>query len=256
MPPEAVPEADLGEPTTVILVRHGRTEDTDQRRARGGAQAGPALNAPGRLQAARLAQVLGRLLAGTGPDAGGLGPAGEYGDAPGWFLARPAAILTSPLLRARQTAHALGPVLDLEPRPDAAWAELSLGDWDGLGYAEIAAGWPGEFRQWRHSPSVAPPGGESMDDVAKRVSAARDRLIEDYPGQAVVVVSHTAPIRTVIARALDAGPVALWRLRINPTSVSVVRFWADGGCEVAAVNSTVALSSFPPPLDPHFPGSI
>jgi broad specificity phosphatase PhoE len=153
------------------------------------------------------------------------------------------AVISSPLLRARQTASAVATALDLEPQMDDDWAEVGLGDWDGLSYAEIAAGWPEQYRDWRRSTAVAPPNGESLDDVAQRVAGACDRLVRAHPGRTVVVLSHTAPIRIVLARALTAGPAALWRLRIDPTSVSGLRFWADGGCEVAGVNSTAHLRS-------------
>jgi probable phosphoglycerate mutase len=232
--------ADLGSPTTLILVRHGRTDDIDQRRVRGGDGAGPSLNAAGRRQVERLAQVLAES-AGQAESADCAKPAdraesldrAESADGAG----RPGVIVASPLLRAWQTATALGEALGLAPVADDDWAELSLGEWDGLSYAEIAAGWPTQYRAWRASTAVAPPLGESLDDVGTRVAAARERLVRDYPGQRVIVVSHTAPIRTVIAGALDAGPAALWQLRIDPARVSVVRFWTDGGCEVASVNT-------------------
>jgi ribonuclease H / adenosylcobalamin/alpha-ribazole phosphatase len=232
--------ADLGVPTTVILVRHGRTDYTDLRRACGGDSAGPELNAGGRRQAQLLAHALvdhvGRLLRDAQPrpetQMAGLAMAEPLGG-------QPVAVLSSPLLRARQTATVLGGALGLEPQIDADWAEVALGDWDGLSYAEIAEGWPAEYRAWRASTSAAPPHGESLDDVEKRVNAACDRLVQAHPGETVLVVSHTAPIRTVIARALQAGPAALWRLRVDPTAVSVIRFWVDGGCEVGCVNSVV-----------------
>jgi broad specificity phosphatase PhoE len=161
-------------------------------------------------------------------------PAAEFGG-------RPVAVVASPLLRARQTAAALASALGLEPQFDPGWAEVALGDWDGLDYAAMASGWPDRFRDWQGSTAVAPPNGESLDDVAHRVGAARDRLVAAHQGRTVVVVSHTAPIRTVLAQALAAGSAALWRLRIDPTALSVVRFWADGGCEVATVNSALHL---------------
>jgi probable phosphoglycerate mutase len=229
---------DLGEATTLILVRHGRTDDTDRCLARGRDTAGPALNAAGRRQAQQLAQVLAdHAAARTGIEP----PVGE----PPWAQvlgARPVAVLAAPLLRARQTATVLGAALGLEPVIDDRWAEVLLGDWDGLGYAQIADGWPVEYRAWRASTAAAPPHGESLDDVAKRVDTACDRLVVAHPGQTLVVVTHTAPIRTVIARALDAGPAALWRLRVEPAAVSIVRFWTDGGCEVSTVNSTAHLA--------------
>jgi ribonuclease H / adenosylcobalamin/alpha-ribazole phosphatase len=228
----SVEAVDLGEPTTLILVRHGRTDDTDQHRARGGGSAGPALNIPGQRQVKQVAQLLADHAASD-----------SAAESPGQSLlgTRPVAVVASPLLRSRQTATVLARALSLEAEFDHDWAEVSLGDWDGLGYAAMAAGWPDQFRDWRRSTAVAPPNGESLDDVAKRVGAACDRLLTAYPGQTVVVVSHTAPIRTVLARALAAGPAALWRLRVDPTAVSVVRFWADGGCEVATVNSAAHL---------------
>jgi broad specificity phosphatase PhoE/ribonuclease HI len=210
----------------------GATDDTDQHRARGGGSAGPALNIPGQRQVKQVAQLLADHAASD-----------SAAESPGQSLlgTRPVAVVASPLLRSRQTATVLARALSLEAEFDHDWAEVSLGDWDGLGYAAMAAGWPDQFRDWRRSTAVAPPNGESLDDVAKRVGAACDRLLTAYPGQTVVVVSHTAPIRTVLARALAAGPAALWRLRVDPTAVSVVRFWADGGCEVATVNSAAHL---------------
>jgi probable phosphoglycerate mutase len=144
--------------------------------------------------------------------------------------------VSSPLRRARRTAEVIAAALGVAPGVDAAWAELSLGEWDGLGHAQIAAGWPAEYVAWRADPAATPPGGESIEDVARRVRAARDRLVAAHPGGTVLVVSHTAPIRAVVADALDAGPAAMWRLRIDPASMTVLRYWADGGCEVAAVN--------------------
>ena len=238
----AVEAADLGEPTTVVLVRHGRTDDTDQHRARGGGTVGPALNIPGQRQARQVAQLLGDHAEARGssdPAEGWTSSAESLAES--LLGTRPAAVVASPLLRSRQTAIAIAEALGLEPQFDRDWAEVALGDWDGLGYAEMASGWPENFRDWRRSTAVSPPNGESLDDVVKRVGAACDRLVIAHPGRTVVVVSHTAPIRTVLARALAAGPAALWRLRVDPTGVSVVRFWADGGCEVATVNSVAHL---------------
>ena len=247
----SVEAVDLGEPTTVILVRHGRTDDTDQHRARGGGTDGPALNIPGQRQAGQLARLLTEHAQAQADRAAASGSAAtaftasavSAAESPAESLlgTRPVAVIASPLLRSRQTAIVLAEALGLEPQFEGDWAEVSLGDWDGLGYAEMAAGWPDTFRDWRRSTAVAPPNGESLDEVAKRVGAACDRLVTAYPGQTVVVVSHTAPIRTVLARALAAGPAALWRLRVDPTAISVVRFWADGGCEVATVNSAAHL---------------
>ncbi len=200
--------ADLGRPTTLLLVRHGSTDDSE-RVVRGGDTDGPPLNDDGWQQAGALARAL----------------------APGNH------IVSSPMLRARQTAAVLAEELGMGPGEiDSAWAEELLGEWDGLGYAEITRRWPHEYQAWWGSTAIAPPGGESLDSVKARTAQACDRLLAERPGQTVIVVSHTAPIRALIARALDAGPAALWRLRLEPASVSVIRYWADGGIQVAGVN--------------------
>ena len=206
-------EADLGRPTTLWLVRHARTEDTG-RVLRGGHTDGPDLDPEGRRQAERLARRL------TDPGGG----------------VRPVTVVSAPALRARRTAWALAETLDLPVRVDDDWAEVRLGEWDGLGYAEIAARWPEDYRRWRGSTAVAPPGGESLDDVFARIATARAALVAAHSGRAVLVVTHTAPVRTVLAQALEAGPAAMWRLRVDPAGLSVVRYWRDGGCEVAGVN--------------------
>lgn len=224
------PAPDSGPPATLILLRHGSTEDIEHQRVRGGDGDGPALTRAGREQVRRAAGLLADQLKRTSssPSPAPGSPASPSCDV---------VLVASPALRARHSADLVAEKLGLSVKLDAGWSEVALGDWDGLGYGEIAARWPAEYRAWLGSSSVAPPHGESMDDVAQRVAAARDRLIGDHPGRTTIVLTHTAPIRTVLASALDAGPAALWRLRIDPASVSVVRYWSDGGCEVGVVNS-------------------
>lgn len=215
--------ADLGEPTVLLLVRHGRTPLTEQRRMSGVGGADPALSDAGREDAAGAAS----LLAALG------GPASGVPD-----VACVDAVVCSPLRRTRQTAGIIGDRLGLPVTPIDGWAEIAFGAWDGLTYGEIAARWPDELAAWQGSVSVAPPSGESLADHATRIRAARAELVAAHPGRTVVVVAHVTPIRCVVAEALDAGPAALWRTRISPASVTAVRYWTDGGVEVLAVNRT------------------
>jgi probable phosphoglycerate mutase len=145
-------------------------------------------------------------------------------------------VICSPLNRARQTAEAVAARLGLPVTADDAWTEIGFGAWDGLTYRQIADRWPAELAAWQGATTVAPPGGESLDEHAARIGAARDAVLARYPGRVVVVVAHTTPVRCVVADALDAGPAALWRTRIDPGSVSAVRYWADGNLEVLTVN--------------------
>jgi ribonuclease H / adenosylcobalamin/alpha-ribazole phosphatase len=209
------------EPTTLLLVRHASTEWTASRRVCGGDDAGPALSDEGVEEARRLAKALA---------------AGELAA----LVPEPVAVVSSPQLRARQTADVLAAGLPGMPDPavteDDAWGELRFGAWHGLTYAEVRAGWADEFRAWAGSTTATPPGGESLDALAARVAAATGELAVRHPGAAVLVVSHVGPVRAAVAGALGDAAGAYWRLRVSPASLSVVRRWPDGGAEVAAVN--------------------
>jgi ribonuclease H / adenosylcobalamin/alpha-ribazole phosphatase len=209
---------DAGRPTTLLLVRHGSTAWTAERRICGGDEPGPPLSDDGVEEVRRLAKV--------------------FGGAEFTGLPEPVAVVSSPQVRALETGSLLAGSLGLaaDVVPDDGWGELKFGEWHGLTYREIAARWAGEHRDWQGSTSVAPPGGESLDELVVRVGAASDRLVERYPGQAVVVTSHIGPVRAAAAAGLGGADGAFWRLRISPASLTVVRRWADGGTEVAAVN--------------------
>jgi len=227
--------ADVGRPTVLVLVRHGRTRLTEQRRFSGRGGADPALSAAGRGDAAAVAALLAT--PGALPDVGPV----EH-------------LVCSPLARTRGTAAIMGERVGLVPEPDDAWAELGFGAWDGLTYDEIAARWPDQLRAWQGSVTVAPPGGESLADLAGRVRAARAALVAAHPGRTVAVVTHVTPVRVVVQEALDAGPSALWRTRIAPCSVTAVRYWQDGGVEVLAVNVGPAVPA--EPGDPAGPAAV
>jgi broad specificity phosphatase PhoE len=211
---------DVGPPTTLILVRHGRTAMTEQHRmAGGGGTFDPSLSPAGRADAERARDLLAQLVAD--PLLGG---------------SAPSLVVTSPMARTRETATVIADSLRLPVQLDPGFVENDYGHWDGLTYAEISQRWPEEMRAWQGSSSYAPPGGESLDDHVARVGAARDTLIAAHSGKAVVVVSHVTPIRAMLRAALDAGLAAMWRIRVDPCSVSVTRHWADGNAEVGCVN--------------------
>jgi probable phosphoglycerate mutase len=227
--------ADLGTPTTLILIRHGRTEAT-ARVLSGGAVPGPPLNDAGESEAAAAAAFLARLPADARGGPGDVLALPGVLPRPGVFP-RPDVLITSPVRRAQQTAAAAAAALGLTLSSDPDWAEADHGDWDGLAFTEIARRWPDAYRAWHSSPEFAAPGGESASQVALRALRARDRVIAATPGRCIAVFSHVTPIVAVLSAALEAGPAARWRLRIDPGSISVLRVWADGGCEVALVNA-------------------
>ena len=73
----------------------------------------------------------------------------------------------------QQTAQAVGDLLGCEVREVDGFRECAFGDWEGLTFDQVRAGWPDELAEWLGDPAVAPPGGESFVDVRKRVRYAR-----------------------------------------------------------------------------------
>ncbi|MFV8050998.1 bifunctional RNase H/acid phosphatase [Mycobacterium sp. 48b] len=203
-----------GAPTRLLLLRHGQTELSIARRYSG--RGNPALTEEGRRQADAAARYLGAR--------GGV-----------------AAVVTSPLERAYETAAAAAKALGVDVRVDDDLIETDFGEWEGLTFAEAAQRDPDLHRRWLRDTSVEPPGGESFDAVAHRVRRARNRIIAEYGPATVLVVSHVTPIKTVLRLALDAGEGILYRLHLDLASLSIAEFYADGGSSVRLVNQTAYL---------------
>jgi probable phosphoglycerate mutase len=212
---------DLGVPTTLLLLRHGETEHTREKRFSGSGGTDPSLSLDGRGQAAAVAAVLA-----------------ARGDVE--------AIVSSPLLRARETADVVGGALGLEVQPDDDLAECAFGDWEGLTFAEVDERWPDELAAWLASSAVAPPGGESLDAVERRVRRARDRLLETYQGRTVTVVSHVTPVKTLVRLALEAPTRALHRMELAPASLSTVLWFTDGNASLRSFNDVSHLDGLLP----------
>ena len=112
-------------------------------------------------------------------------------------------VLASPLRRTRRPPQAVGDLLGLEVREVDGFRECAFGEWEGLTFDEVRAGWPDELAEWLGDPAVAPPGGESFVDVRKRVLRARDQVLARYPRRPVLVVTHVTPIKMLVADALE-----------------------------------------------------
>jgi len=197
-------------PTTLLLVRHG---DTPLSGKRFSGRADPELIEQGLAQARALASRLSKV--------DGV-----------------AAVVSSPLRRTRATAAAIAEAVGVEVAIDDDLVETDFGRWDGLTFAEVRAGWPAEHATWMADTRTAPPGGESVEQVARRVRRARDRLLATYSGQTVVVVSHVTPIKLLLCSALSAPTSALFRIHLDTAGLSIVDWHADGPAVVRLVNDT------------------
>ena len=212
--PTATPTAwtpPAGAPTRLILVRHGSTIHSPQRRYSGRNEL--PLSELGRQQALALAAR-----------------ADEFGEI--------AAVISSPLARAKATAQAIADALSLPVQIRAGLVEADFGAWEGFTGPEVKQQWPAEFGAWLGSVETAAPGGESFAAVARRVRRVRDEIIADYPGQAVVVVSHVTPIKILLTAALEAPLSSIFRLYLDTASVSITDYHPDGVSSVRLMNDT------------------
>lgn len=214
--------APVASATTTLLLRHGETEHTVEKRFSGSGGDDPTLSEWGEQQA-RLAAAFVQ----------------EHDNV--------VAVLTSPLRRTQQTAQEVAQVLGCDVVVDSDLRECNFGDWDGYAFTAVQERWPDELRAWLNSTAVRPPGGESFDEVAARVAQARARIVEQYPDAAVVVVTHVTPIKTLVRLALDAPSRALFSMELRPASLSSVVWYGDGNASLRAFNDTSFLRDEPSP---------
>jgi broad specificity phosphatase PhoE len=171
-------------PTTIVLVRHGETDWNRERRFQG--HADTPLNEAGRLQALELADTLRD--------------------------ERLAAIYTSPLQRASETARIVADELGLEARALEAMREIDVGDWQGMTVDEVKARFPDRADvAWRSGWE----NGETHEELAERVVPALLDLGRRHPDDRVLVVTHAGPIRAALTAAADLSLEEL-RAQVGP----------------------------------------
>ena len=183
---------------TLVLTRHGLTDRSEPEQHLG-QRIDISLNAAG----TRQAQVLGRRLAPVRFDR----------------------VITSPLFRARETAALLARGVPVEADPRLR--EMDYGDWEGRTYADIQAFDGARRRDWEQAPELIPcPGGESGNDVAKRVQAFLVDVLEEHARRearaafrASVGMSDTPGTSGIRERTAMLPPLAAPEPRPRPGSV-------------------------------------
>ena len=199
---------DLGSPTVTLIVRHGVTQHSLERRFSGSSGLfDPPLIDQGIAQA--------EAAAGEVAQRGG-------GDV----------LLCSPMLRTRQTAAIIGARVGLEPIVVDGLQEGRFGDWEGLTFAEVMTGWPDLMADWLASPDVSPPGGESVRAVVIRVSSALDGILEAHPGRRIIVAAHVGSIRAMTTRALGSPLESMNRMELAPASITTLTWYSDGNASM------------------------
>ncbi|MEV0910834.1 bifunctional RNase H/acid phosphatase [Streptomyces hokutonensis] len=206
--------ADMSAPATFVLLRHGETPLTPQKRFSGSGGTNPSLSPVGQDQAARAATALAAR--GTIQH-----------------------IIASPLTRTRETAAAVADRLGLDVTIEEGLRETDFGAWEGLTFGEVRERYPDDLTTWLADPTAQPTGGgESFAATATRIAATRDKLIAAYAGRTVLLVTHVTPIKTFVQLALGAPPESLFRMELSAASLSAVAYYADGNTSVRLFNDT------------------
>ena len=176
-----------------VLVRHGHVDGIDPPRFRGRQHL--ELTAAGLQQAERTAACLHRLV-------------------------RPDAIVCSPMARCIATGAVIGQLAGLAPMPDEALADLDYGEWQGKLVTELRDTDP-LVADWFTDPAAAVfPDGESLAAAGERVRAAVVRIVQQRPGQTVIMVGHGATNRLILLMALGLLLSRFHDVAQDPGSVS------------------------------------
>jgi broad specificity phosphatase PhoE len=146
--------------------------------------------------------------------------------------------LTSPALRAIQTAEALNLPAIVEP----TLQDCDYGSWAGQTLEEVQAREPEAVAEWLRDPGAAPHGGESVLALIKRVAEWLDAQMA-APGK-IVAVTHPSVIRAATVHAIEAGPESFWRIDVAP--LSVTRLTANNGRWTLAVLAAMEAESTGP----------
>ena len=130
-------------------------------------------------------------------------------------------VISSPLLRAKETAAAFNQKIDVEPR----FIELDYGDFDGLLQNEV----PEEvWKNWRSDINYRPPNGESLAELNSRVCQVLNEIADESRERNVVVVSHVSPIKAAIAWAVGVEVSSSWRMLLDRGSISRIELSPQG----------------------------
>jgi len=199
----------------VILVRHGETDSNKASLALG--RDDIELNETGRWQAQRIAEAL---------------------------QSQPiAAVYSSPLRRALETARAVAERHTLSVQVDQGLVEMDIGEMEGLTFQQVRERYPQFLQLWlggRAAYEPMPGGGERLLDVQERSWQALDRICAARPQDTVAVVTHNFVLLTILCRVLGLELADFRRLRHNVAAVSVLQV-QDGRMTVLGLNDTCHL---------------
>lgn len=185
----------------LFLIRHAQTKNNHDGRYQGSTDA--PLNETGELQAKEIAERL----------------ADKKFDA----------IYSSDLKRSLQTAEFVAKKHNLQIKQDERLREISFGDWEGMSYDEIKKVSPDLLEKWIDDPAnISPPNGETLKQLASRVTSAIDEIKANYKAEeTVLLVTHAGVIRTLLCTVLGVDLNNHSQFDCKTSSLSIVSFYDE-----------------------------
>lgn len=201
-------------PTRLILVRHGETEWNRDAKIQG--QLDIVLSPVGREQAKRVARRL----------------SGEP----------VAAIYSSDLARASETASFIAEPHNLPVATRPELREGCFGAWQGLTVAEVKERFAENYAAVRQDPIYGRPAeGECVAEVADRAERVVRQIVQAHPGETVVAVAHGGTIKALVCRLLEIDLAERWRFTVDNCGLTVFS-WREGVPVLVTLNDTAHLS--------------
>lgn len=199
----------------IYLVRHGQTEWDEERRMQGSENSD--MTAMGKEDSKYLAKELSRT---------------EFSQ-----------IYSSPLGRAMETAKYIKMGRTQEIMTFEAFREMSLGEWEGLTDREVMEKYPEDHFDFMNRPHLfKPQGGETFEELRKRVSMGLKDLIGSAQGEKILVVTHPFVIRTILSLVYEYAADEFWKTPfLKSTSLTVLRVDDNGDIEVIVENDIAHL---------------
>lgn len=187
--------------THIYLVRHGETAWNVEGRFQG--QSDTPINETGRQQA----DALGRYLKGKNLQA----------------------IYTSDLIRALDTSRIIAAYHNVDIKPDPRLRELNFGSWEGMDYYEIQSKHPIVLTEWQENIlKTAPPGGESLEQLAMRVQVVYEHIISTELKGEILIVAHGGVLQVLLCYALNLPFQNYWQFHLDPGSLSEIAIYPEG----------------------------
>ena len=202
--------------TTIVLVRHGETEWNRVERFRG--RVDVPLNLNGQRQAVATAKFIRTL----------------------W---RPAAVYSSPLTRAVQTALPIAAQSGLSIKTLPDFIDLDYGEWQGHTAEEVKMRWHETYFLWQRAPhTVRIPGGETLEELRERGMTALYKLVQLHKGETIVIVGHQDLNRAILISLLNLGLNHFWSIQQNNCAINrIVSANGDDRVNVISINETAHL---------------